>query len=413
MRSFQFIQELQQDLVAVENGTINPFLFSEPDYGLVNKLREFTFELLRTSALDTSNRYDKFVDDFSSRSIFHNRIRYCVIELRSISIDEEEFFEYVTSAIRYHLQRQEQYDANLKNAVVKQISRCFEIWYRPDDIFRVDFARQRQLIFFDSNRNKWALSNLGHYVQKLSAFEVIVVLCVLEVFLTSQDQKHKFISRKSVEIILTAYESKRPLGRDMLYPYSLRLFGLIEGYPNHATVTDFGYRVISNVKSKFDDISALLMVLIETEIVGVHPVWSKQDVDFLNSVNNSELLSSVQKESVQNALSLAHAGACLDALKIIYPIIEELIAQALEIDEIPIPSKRTLRPKLDKAIKNNLISSQSSMGVEVLVDSRNAILHGKLSSSAPAFLAPLLDFIQAFFLQILVELETNQANKLH
>jgi hypothetical protein len=410
MRSFQFIQELQKDLVAIDNGNANLILFYEPDNKLVSDLRHFALEILRNVEFKATGRKSSFIEDVSSRSIFWDRIRYCVIELHGLSIGEELFFNYISSAMRRYLGLADSFDSELQSVVINEIAKCFEPWYRPEDVFRMDFARQRQLLLFDSFRNNWVVSNVGRYVERLSAFDSIVFLCVLEAFLTLQVHKNKFLSKDSVEKLIKSYESKKTIDRDVVWAYSLRLFGIIEGYPSEKPyVTEFGYRILSSVNSRFDDLANLLMTLIETEIVGVRPVWSKDSDAFLKRTDSSRLLANEQKKSLHTAVGMAASGGYIDALKLMYPIFEDVIAQALLVSGYGLSPSTTLRPKLDEAVKRSLISSQLSLGIDIVISGRNRILHGNLSSGDPTYLLSLFEFIQSFFQQLLLELDSGLA----
>jgi len=165
MKALVFIQNLDQTLLEIEASAGNHIFFVEPDYHLIQKLKAYSIDKLRDVDLD-NRRLRHFSSDLMSRDIFNLRIRYCVVKLREFLMEEESYFDYISKAIDLFTSSPNAYhhkSSRIEDLLTLEIAKCFEPWYRPEDLFLIDFAQNHQLIFASPRERNWTVSNLGSY----------------------------------------------------------------------------------------------------------------------------------------------------------------------------------------------------------------------------------------------------------
>jgi hypothetical protein len=218
MDTITFVSKLKETLLCIESTGGNPWLHVIPNHALLGELKRFVFETatqkgIRFSGKDDRQgynwRYSSFVGDVLDRERFERRVCYCIIKLREFGIPEADYFEYISKALDIILDQLEKKPrertlqsqtsrASIQDLLVKELAKCFEIWYYPSDVWYYEFVTEHQLATYDTTNRKWRLSNIGQYVLQLSAFELIVFLCALEVT----------FARKSTRVAILA---SRPL----------------------------------------------------------------------------------------------------------------------------------------------------------------------------------------------------------
>ncbi len=407
MQALMFIQKLKQTLMEIETSGGNRIFFIEPDYELIQQTKAHIISKLREAVGDVSEgdmRY--FVHDLLSRDIFSLRLRYCIIKLKEFSIEAESYLDYITKAIDVFIEKENTHlfswpsPATIDDLIILELSKCFQVWYRPEDVFLIDFAEERQLIFRNHKEKNWLLSNLGSYLLELSPFEAIAFLCALEVILTLRYHQGSFISKEILEKLLEGNSIRSR-------PYSLNLFGIVtETYRGGSEVTDFGRRILLYVKENLEVFRDVILFLLESEATGLrYP--SEIDLEgFLSIVDKSAILVEDQKNSIETAVSLYRSGHYIDSLRIIYPIIEGTLDSALRMINLE-PSKfRGMSSKTEKLAKESLISPKVATNLEIF-SSRNKVLHGNILDNDPELMQPLFSLVLAHLRLLLTELDEN------
>ena len=209
-----------------------------------------------------------------------------------------------------------------RTALLAEIARCFEPWYRPDDIFFLDFAVEHCLCSRKPRERRWQITTLGRYMLELPPFETIVTVLASEVAL-SQRQQNRFANRQ----LLQELQASQAQLRGAL-PYSLRMFDLVrEPEPSSRTVSfiPFGERVIDTVLQSDERLQELILVMLESEVEGLHMFSQRPDESIKAALEATSLLASDDRDSVKRAATLAQTGAYVDALRLLFPLVERVV----------------------------------------------------------------------------------------
>jgi hypothetical protein len=411
MQALIFVQKLKQTLLEIEANGGNRIFFVEPDYELIQQTKAYAISKLKKAETDVSNwNVRHFANDLLSRDIFNLRLRYCVIKLREFSISREDYSGYITKAIDLFVEEKGTHiidwptTATIDDAIAIEVSKCFQVWYRPEDVFLIDFSQDRQLIFVNPQEKNWMVSNLGNYLLQLSPFETIAFLCALEVILTLRYHQNRFISKAMLGDLLEGNSIRSR-------PYSLSLFGIVsEGFHDEPEVTDFGRRILLYVKDNLEVFRDVALFLLESEATGLkYP--SEIDWDSILKVfAGSKVLVEAQKDSIETAVKLFRGGNYIDSLRIIYPVLEGALDSALATIGLE-PSKFSgMRSKTEKLAKASLISTKVSTNLEIF-SSRNKVLHGNILENDPELMRPLFSLVLAHLRLLVVELDENTSKK--
>lgn len=274
MKAITFIQNLKQTLLEIETNNSEHIFYVQLDYELVSRVKKYAFDKLSKIQHETSSVED-FIYDLMSRNIFNSRIRYCIVKLKEFSIDEDEYFDYISQAIDFFIENRDYHFNNskisIKDRLLMEISNCFHIWYRPDDVFLIQFSQEHQLIFVNPKQKNWQTSNLGRFFIELPYFEAISFLSALEIVLTLEVHKNAFLSKKLLGELLRNKSKKDGRQRPNTIPYSLTLFGVFDrnyNDPEQHKVTEFGYQVLSYVDSHLNEFQEIILALLESEVIG-------------------------------------------------------------------------------------------------------------------------------------------------
>ncbi len=414
MKALLFIQKINDLLHDVERTGGNPIFFVNLNHRLLKQIKSYAFQKLQQHDEASLHQLQYFVNDLLSRDIFAVRIRYCVVKLQELAIAEEKHFEYISRAIdlqfqhpRYHSYNTTSSASSVQECLVAEIANCFQPWYRPEDLFLVDFSQERQLIFPNPKGRNWTVSNLGNYFVGLPPFEAIAFLCALEIVMTLELHESSFISLEALTHLLDSRENDTALNHKLIRPYSLRMFGIVKGFyggGREVEVSDFGYQVLSYIHQNLGELQDVILLLLESETTGFS---YKTDSDFdglMRTVGQSTILLDDQKKSIKKAIDLYRSGSQLDGLRIVYPLIEGTLDSALQTLGIPASGLRGMKPKAEKLVKEGTISSMMSTTVEVF-SSRNKIVHGNILEEDHEIIQPLFALVVAYLHRLLIELK--------
>lgn len=413
MESLKFIQKLKQTLLEVEVSGLDNIFFVETNYDLVRKLKRYAIRQLRETNTENPHRPEQygihnmkdFINDLLSRDIFNLRIRYCVVKLKELSIEKDEYFGYISQAINLFIGgKSTNFDdretTDMNHLIALELSNCFQPWYRPEDVFLIDFAEQRQLIIAIPQHRSWRISNLGHYFLRMPTFEAIAFLCALEVVMTLERYQNRYISLPILEdLALGRIEKHRR------YPYSLSLFGIIpKTYPEEKPhVSQFGKSLLAYVRTNLARFQELFLFLIEAQTAGFEYEDEDKTASIVEYVMNSSILIDAQKKSIETALNLYKSGDHLDSLRILYPVLEGTIDTVIKSINLNPSDFKGMKSKLEKLEKEGLISARMSTGLEIFA-SRNKVSHGNILETDVELAHPLFYLILAYLRRLLTEL---------
>lgn len=351
-----------------------------------------------------------FIRDLLNRDTFAARVRYCLVKLQEFAIAEEEYFDYISEAIALHLEGVSYNNTSTvlsaRQHLVAELANCFQLWYRPDDLSLMDFLREHQLIFVDFGAKRWVVSNLGTYFAQLRPFDAITFLCALEIVMTFERHQGSFISLKTLDHLLSIREDGASPDKKMLRSYSLRMFGLIEGFYSSSediAVTDFGYQVLSHVKEDLAELRDVILLMLETESKGFSYALDTDFGSLISAVEKSTIIIEDQKRSIRKAVDLYRSGSELDALRIIYPLLEGTLDSAIRMRNLSDSGLRGMRSKAERLVKEGMISPLLSTMVEVF-NSRNKVVHGNIQEEDREFIKPLFILTTVYLNRLLMEL---------
>lgn len=407
MESLKFIQKLKQTLLEVEVSKTDNLFFVENDYDLVRQVKRFAIEKLREGKGEHA-WLQNFINDLLSRDIFNARIRYCVVKLREFSVDKGDYFHHISNAIELFLDGKGSYfggweTTEIDHLISLELSNCFQPWYRPEDIFLIDFAEQRQLIIADPEHRSWHISNLGHYFLRMPTFEGIAFLCALEVVMTLERYQSMYISLPILEELAEGRVKK-----DQRYPYSLSLFGVLPkpyAVGQSTEVSEFGKSLLIYVKTNLARFKELFFFLIESQATGIVYEEDSNISNLIEHVVSSHILIDDQRISIENAYSLYKSGDYLDSIRILYPVLEGTIDMAIKSLNLNPSDFRGMRSKLEKLERESLISTRMSTGLEIFA-SRNKVMHGNILENDAELVRPLFSLTLAYLRRLLAELNS-------
>jgi hypothetical protein len=336
--------------------------------------------------------------------------------LKEFSIEEASYFGYISKAIDLFLEKrnlnryQRSTEVKVDDLLALEVAKCFQSWYRPEDLYLIDFAQERQIIFPNPQDRNWKASNLGRYFLKLSPFEAIAFLCGLEIVLTLEHHKNTFVSKGLLDYLLSSHDNDHePTDEHRVIPYSLTLFGLVKGfrYDRSITVTDFGYGMLSYIRSQLKNLRDLIMFLLESEVTGLRYEGEIDFDEFQTVVNQSTMLIDPQKASIQTGISLYKSGKLLDGLKVIYPVLEGTVDNALRVGNLHSSEMRGLTAKATKLEKERIISTKLAMGLEICAAGRNKVLHGNILEEDTELVEPLFAIALVNLKRLIIELHNS------
>lgn len=413
MKALLFVQKIKALLRDVERSGGNPIFLVSVDHQLLNRLRLHAFRELQALDADDLRARQQFIDDLLSRDVFLARIRYSVVKLREFDIAENAYFGYISRAVDLQIQHPSKFSRIAEGSasciddwLVAEIARCFQPWYRPEDLFLYDFSQERQLICPDKHGKGWGVSNLGRYLLELSSFEAIAFLCALEIVMTLELHQNTFISMETLKHLLDSRRNGKPLNFQLVHPYSLRMFGILKGYfEGPREVSDFGYQVLSHIDANFGELRDVILILLESEATGFSYEPSTDFVELMRAAEESAILMDDQKSSIKKAIASYRAGSGLDGLRIMYPLIEGTLDAALRHLGIPLTGLNGIRLKVDKLAGKGVLTPDMSTTGEIISSGRNKVVHGNVLEEDDEIVRPLFILSVAYFQKLLGQLK--------
>jgi hypothetical protein len=427
MRAVRYVQKLHEVLTEVAESGGNRALFVIMDHDLVAKLKEYAYTYLkRQGTLTRSYEYDggpSFITDLMSRDTFNSRIRYCVAKLQEFSIPPADQFEFISQAIAAHVNNRFASHSNfaltdstrrasVSDALVIELTNCFQPWYRPDDIFLLDFATEHCLCSRNVQKRQWRLTALGRYILELPSLETVVTVLAAEVAL-SHHLQNRFVS---LPLLRALHSSQRQ--RCAPLPYSLRMFDLVgvneladerEDFSTNrdAVLTPLGKRVLEILLQSEGRLRELILVMLESEVEGVRALPKTDETETQAIINGAGLLELDDKQTLNHAVAAANQGEYVVAVRILVPLMERVVDAAIAGAKLQNPGVG-LTKKCGVLVSEGVLSRETASYVEI-VTARNKVAHGTIGRNDHSLLKPLFVLSFNYLGQLIREVENGVA----
>lgn len=419
MRALEFTNNLKNALFEVASNPDNHILFSDNDLSLFKKVKSFSLQFLKENEdLINGAEHKNFLVDLLNRNNFKTRIKYATVKLNEYGITKNEYYFYISEGIKHFLEEKDNYltkifhrDNKLKtqDLVIMEISNCFRDWYFPRDEYYIKFLEERQLIHRNSLKRSWTISNLGNYFIRLSTFDSVAFLCGIEVAINNDKGYSRFINLEAINYLLNSKEDENKHQYSNISSYTLKALGIIENiYSNSKVITSFGEKVLDKVKKNIEDYNSLVLFLLESEASGINFFEFGIEPDYNKDwYESSTILNSDQKKSVNNSVAHYKNKDYLDSIRVLYPLLEGTLDSALIKINFAPTNLNGMNNKVDKLRKEKIVSLQSSLGLQMLYESRNKILHGNFIEDDPETIKPLFSLVLSYLKKIIREIEFN------
>jgi len=420
MNGLTFIQGLKQAIYDVTINPSNHIFYCDNDYNLVKKLKSFTLNELKTYQ-ELPKELNYFSQSLLNRHQFNERIKYALIKLNEFNIPKEDQFEIISQGIKSFIEEPEKRpyykkkgSTRIVDLLVNEIANYFRFFMPLDDIYNLEFAENRHLIYPNPKDKSWFISNLGNYFVQLSTFEAVSFLVALEAFLSKDSQGagyYHFITKNLIkELVNSKNINNKPNSKFRRLPHSLRMLGITNEVNHHRAennlISDFGLKTLKYVHNNLDEYKELVLFLFESEASGFKYHDINDLSDFLKFIEESTLLIDDQKKSLKQSIELFQKENYWDSLRIIYPILEGTLDVALKRINIEPATLKGMQGKIEKLEKEKLLSSKVSTGLEIF-KSRNKIVHGNLIEEDTEIGKPLFDLVVTYLRKVVTELQTN------
>ncbi|MBI5590793.1 MAG: hypothetical protein HY881_09950 [Deltaproteobacteria bacterium] len=422
MQALRYVQKLHETLSEVSEGGGNQSLFVVMDHDLVARSRVHAYKCIEERAknavhTDSHDFRQMFVADLMSRNIFNSRIRYCVAKLQEFAIPSSQQYDFISDAIALYVGGDcvDRYGQTMsvRDALVAEVAMCFAPWYRPDDIFMLDFAEEHCLCSRKLRERLWDITALGRYVLKLPSFETIITILAAEVVLSRRHQ-YRFVSRQILEDLRSGRGSSRGI------PYSLRMFDLVSddresvlderGHPiSHVALSPLGEKVVESVLQSEDRLQDLILVMLESEVENVDTsILGFDKTSTQADIVSASLLESDDKESVRRSASFAQKGAYVDALRMLFPLTERLVDATIRRLGYANPGSGMAK-KVGLLVAKGILSHDTASFAEI-VTARNKVAHGSIGRNDHVLLKPLYALTFNYLARLVQEVESNAIN---
>ena len=399
----------------------NRDLYVDLDRVLVRQLREYFYSTISIIDVPVEEKRPRLVDEFIEPDRFERRLKYCIIRMREAGVPADLQSSLLRRAISYLVDtiarsgsiprwyEVRELGPKIDDLIVIRLAQCFAPWYYPDHFLRYEILEEHELIFWDADKGAWAPSNLGKYARNLNTFSLLLLLLSIEFSFTRSDKKGRYPTRDLALTLLGRNPEKREY--TIRYPLAFTWYGIVEKRDDpdaHSEINGFGYRLLSSAVDRFDAISDLLLLLVESDDLGLKSTNEVQGSsgEFLQGEAESELLSSGERATFREVVRLYNARNYLDALRLFYPLIESVLNSALSRVPNITEGRLGMRSKIETLVYNGIISSGVGSWAEI-VTSRNKIVHGNLDAQ-DGLLPPLYLFVAEFFRVLILELRSRE-----
>jgi hypothetical protein len=170
-----------------------------------------------------------------------------------------------------------------------------------------------------------------------------------------------------------------------------------------ASLTPFGERVIDTVLQSDDRLQELIFVMLESEVEGLRMFSQHSDEQIQASLEVTSLLAFDDKESVKRAVTLARTGAYVDALRLLFPLVERVVDTT--IIQVGLPNSGSgMAKKVSLLESQNILSHETASFAEIMA-ARNKVAHGNIGRNDHQLLRPLFEFSFGYLGRLVQEAE--------
>ena len=406
---------LKANLHEVGRSGGNRDLYIELDRGLLQGIRRQFYDVISRARFAPGHwGRSNPLDEFLERDRLERRLRYCIVRLResgvpcnrqvgllerSVSLVLKSLLE--SGEVPSHWESNGSDIASVDEVIARKVSLCFAPWYYPDHVLQYEILGEHELIFWKTSVDAWALSNLGEYARKLSTFSLLLFLLGIEFNFARSNGRSRYPTKDLAAELMKGEGQPASIRRSGL-PKALSWYGIVEGDHGHNFhLSEFGHQLLGAALRRSDEMRDLVLLLTEVEHYGVK-LSSEDGAAIFEEELSSSLLSESEKTSLSTVLLLRRSGNTLDALRLIFPLIEATLNSALTSLSLSGAGQTGMRAKIDQLVKMGLLSPGLGNLTEIVV-ARNKSVHGNLDNRDD-LLDPLYAFVAGVFRDMLNEL---------
>jgi hypothetical protein len=193
-----FTEQLKELIQDVETRGGSPVQKISPPPELMLKLKGYVIKRLREQPEPLSQNLEFFLLEEFNEGFFEEGIRVCLIHLGEMGItDQEEVSHILHKVIDRRLEmmlgkgderhRSTHYadKISIDDALVQSVGYVWEE-YGSEHTILYNFAKQRFLIVWDYQRNRWQTTGLGRFLLELKPLQVISLLLTVDLTFTSR-----------------------------------------------------------------------------------------------------------------------------------------------------------------------------------------------------------------------------------
>lgn len=400
-----FTEQLKELIRDVETRGGSPVQKISPPPELMLKLKGYVIKRLREQPGPLSRNVEFFLLEEFNEGFFEEGIRVCLIHLGEMGIaDPEEVSRILHKVIdrrlemmldkgdERHRSSRHADKISIEDALVQSVGYVWEE-YGSEPTILYNFAKQRFLIVWDYQGNRWQITGLGRFLLELKPLQVISLLLTIDLTFSTSDRD---IRHMSAQVLKSLLESDKRKHFDRIVPLhreTLKRLGVLRSLSRRweYELTPLGKVVVNAVLSEDNPMKEVVKALVEDEEQGIHFEGSDKELDLLRKQLASEAMDQASRTSIGNAIALYNRGSYTDAARIFFPSIEAVANQMLlAAGENPNNHKvfPGLAPKLARLEELKLIPPDLSKAIDIAT-SRNKVLHGEYEPLEQEYAYPL------------------------
>ncbi len=419
-----FTEQLKELIHDVETMGGSPVQNISPPLELMLKLKGYVIKVLRQQPEPLSRNVEGFLLEEFNEGFFEEGIRVCLIHLGEMGITNPEEVSHILHKVidrRVEMmlgKGDERHQSTLhanKISIYEAIVNSVEyIWddYGSEPTILYNFAKQRFLIVWDYQINRWQTTGLGRFLLELKPLQVISFLLTIDLIFTTSNRDFRHMSAQALKSLIESNE-KKFYQMPHLHVETLKRLGVLRSQSRdwEYDLTPLGKVVIKAVLSEENPMKEVIKALVENEEQGIHFEGSDKELDLLRKQVTSKTIYQGNRISIENAITLYTKRSYTDAARVFFPSIEAVANQMLSIaGEKPTDYKTFpgLVRKLTRLEELKLIPSDLSNAIDIAY-SRNKVLHGEYEPLEQEYAYPLCVAGIIYLRRILNEFEKIKA----
>jgi hypothetical protein len=396
------LKELIHDVETRGGSTVQKI---SPPSELMLKLKGYVIKRLREQPEQLSRNVEFFLLEEFNEGFFEEGIRVCLVHLGEMGItDPEEVSRILHKVIdrrlemilgkgdERHLSSHHPDKISIDDALVQSVEYVWEE-YGSEPTILYNFAKQRFLIAWDYQGNRWQTTGLGRFLLELKPLQVISLLLTIDLTFNTCDRDIRHMSAQALKSLLE-FDKREHFDRIVpLHKETLKRLGVLRSLSRHweYELTPLGKVVVNAVLSEDNPMREVVKALVENEEQGIHFEGSDKELDLLRKQLASEAMDQGSLTSIGNAIALYTRESYTDAARIFFPSIEAVANQMLLAAGENLNDHKVfpgMARKLSRLEELKLIPSDLSKAIDI-VTSRNKVLHGEYEPLEQEYAYPL------------------------